>query len=85
MADSNGSSDLDLLEWLASGERGCEEVMDAWHLMPGLPVWEDANVGDWSGASKWTGACREHARGTRFLGRQEFPAPPKFGTPTASL
>ena len=35
---------LDLLEWLASGERGYEEVMDAWRTScPRLPVWEDAN------------------------------------------
>ena len=35
---------LDLLEWLASGERGYEEVIDAWRTScPRLPVWEDAN------------------------------------------
>jgi D-3-phosphoglycerate dehydrogenase len=35
---------LDLLEWLASGERSYEEVMDAWRTScPRLPVWEDAN------------------------------------------
>jgi hypothetical protein len=35
---------LDLLEWVASRERGSEEVMDAWRtLCPRLPVWEDAN------------------------------------------
>jgi hypothetical protein len=35
---------LDLLEWLASGERGYTEVMDAWRTScPRLPVWEDAN------------------------------------------
>jgi hypothetical protein len=35
---------LDLLEWLASGERGYEEVIDAWRTScPKLPVWEDAN------------------------------------------
>jgi hypothetical protein len=35
---------LDLLEWVASGERTYEEVMDAWRtLCPKLPVWEDAN------------------------------------------
>jgi hypothetical protein len=35
---------LDLLEWVASGERSYEEVMDAWRTScPRLPVWEDAN------------------------------------------
>jgi hypothetical protein len=35
---------LDLLQWLASGERTYEEVMDAWRTScPRLTVWEDAN------------------------------------------
>jgi hypothetical protein len=35
---------LDLLEWLANGDRSYEEVMDAWRTScPKLPVWEDAN------------------------------------------
>jgi hypothetical protein len=35
---------LDLIEWLASGERTYTEVMDAWRTScPRLPVWEDAN------------------------------------------
>ena len=35
---------LDLVEWLASGERTYEEVMEAWRTScPKLPVWEDAN------------------------------------------
>lgn len=34
----------DLLAWLATGEKGYEEVMDAWRTScPRLPVWEDAN------------------------------------------
>ncbi len=34
---------LDLLEWLASGERTYEEVIDVWRTScPKLPVWEDA-------------------------------------------
>jgi hypothetical protein len=34
---------LDLLEWLATGERGYAEVMEAWRTScPRLPVWEDA-------------------------------------------
>ena len=35
---------LDLLEWLAQGERSYEEVMAAWRTScPRLTVWEDAN------------------------------------------
>jgi hypothetical protein len=35
---------LDLLEWLAQGERSYAEVMEAWRTScPRLPVWEDAN------------------------------------------
>ena len=35
---------LDLLEWLAAGERSDQEVMDAWRTScPKLPVWEDAS------------------------------------------
>lgn len=35
---------LDLLEWLAAGERSYAEVMDAWRTScPRLPVWEEAN------------------------------------------
>lgn len=35
---------LDLLQWLANGERTYEEVMDAWRTScPRLTVWEDAS------------------------------------------
>jgi hypothetical protein len=35
---------LDLIDWVASQERGYEEVMAAWRTScPRLPVWEDAN------------------------------------------
>ena len=35
---------LDLLEWVASGERSYDQVMDAWRTAcPRFPVWEDAN------------------------------------------
>jgi hypothetical protein len=34
---------LDLLEWLASGERTYHEVIEVWRTScPRLPVWEDA-------------------------------------------
>ncbi len=35
---------LDLLEWVAKGDRSYEEVMAAWRTScPRLPVWEEAN------------------------------------------
>jgi hypothetical protein len=35
---------LDLLEWVANGERSYDEVMAAWRTScPRFPVWEDAN------------------------------------------
>ena len=35
---------LDLLEWLAAGERSYADTMDAWRTScPRLPVWEEAN------------------------------------------
>jgi hypothetical protein len=35
---------VDLLDWLATGERSYDEVMEAWRTScPKLPVWEDAN------------------------------------------
>ena len=35
---------LDLLEWVGSGARPYDEVMDAWRTScPRLPVWEEAN------------------------------------------
>jgi DNA-binding PadR family transcriptional regulator len=44
MIDTVEALILDLLEWVASGERSYEEVMDAWRTScPRLPVWEDAN------------------------------------------
>lgn len=44
MIDAVETLILDLLEWVANGERSYEEVMDAWRTScPRLPVWEDAN------------------------------------------
>ena len=44
MIDTVEALILDLLEWLASGEKSYEGVMDAWRTScPRLPVWEDAN------------------------------------------
>ena len=35
---------LDLLQWLAAGERTYQDVMEAWRTScPKLPVWEEAN------------------------------------------
>jgi DNA-binding PadR family transcriptional regulator len=44
MIDTVEALILDLLDWVASGEKSYEEVMDAWRTScPRLPVWEDAN------------------------------------------
>ncbi len=44
MIDAVDALILDLLEWLATGEKSYEEVMGAWRTScPRLPVWEDAN------------------------------------------
>jgi hypothetical protein len=51
---------LDLLQWLANGERTYEEVMDAWRTScPRLPVWEDANDRGL--------IASEHANGRRII------------------
>ncbi len=43
MNDAVDALILDLLEWLANGERSYAEVMNAWRTScPRLPVWEDA-------------------------------------------
>ena len=45
MSDAVEPLILDLLEWVAHGERGYAEVMDAWRTScPKLPVWEEANA-----------------------------------------
>jgi hypothetical protein len=44
MFDAVESLTLDLLEWVANGERSYDEVMDAWRTScPRFPIWEDAN------------------------------------------
>ena len=44
MFDAVESLVLDLVEWVANGERSYDEVMDAWRTScPRFPVWEAAN------------------------------------------
>ena len=44
MFDAVESLVLDLLEWVANGERSYDDVMDVWRTScPRFPVWEDAN------------------------------------------
>lgn len=44
MSDTVDALILDLLEFVANGERSYAEVMEAWRTScPRLPVWEDAN------------------------------------------
>ncbi|QCI67098.1 hypothetical protein [Phreatobacter stygius] len=43
MTDPIDALILDLVEWVARGERSYAEVMEAWRTScPRLPVWEDA-------------------------------------------
>jgi hypothetical protein len=45
MSDAVEPLILDLLEWVANGERDYAEVMEAWRTScPRLPVWEEANA-----------------------------------------
>lgn len=44
MADAVEALILDLLDFVAAGEKSYAETMDAWRTScPRLPVWEDAN------------------------------------------
>ena len=44
MSDAVDALILDLLEWVAGGERSYAEVMETWRTScPKLPVWEEAN------------------------------------------
>ena len=44
MIDAVESQILELLEWVANGERSYDQVMDAWRTScPRFPVWEDVN------------------------------------------
>ena len=67
---------LDLLAWLAKGERTYEEVMDAWRTScPKLPVWEDANDRGLVVREEANGRCvvRITAAGLALLGRRKTP------------
>ena len=68
---------LDLVEWLATGERTYDEVMAAWRTScPQLPVWEEA--GDrglvTTDAKNGPSIVRITPRGTELL-RQSRPFP----------
>ena len=50
---------LDLLEWVAAGDRSYEEVMDAWRTScPRLPVWEEANDRGLVARDEVEGVCK---------------------------
>ena len=50
---------LDLLEWVAAGDRSYEDVMDAWRTScPRLPVWEEANDRGLVARDEVEGVCR---------------------------
>jgi hypothetical protein len=66
---------VDLLLWVANGERSYEQVMEAWRTScPKLPVWEDANdrglvmTDDVNGRS----IVKITAAGRAFLERREI-------------
>lgn len=64
---------LDLLEWLAKGDRDYVEVMDAWRTScPKLPVWEDATDQGFVvvEAAKGRTIVRITLRGRDFLGER---------------
>ena len=45
MSDAVEPLIVDLLLWLADGERRYDEVMDAWRTScPKLPIWEEVNA-----------------------------------------
>ena len=59
MSDSTVESlILNLLEWLAEGERSYEDVISAWRTScPRLPVWEDAYVRELATVVEVNGRC----------------------------
>ena len=66
---------IDLLLWLAKGERTYEEVMDAWRTScPKLPVWEDANDRGLVVREEANGRCivRITAAGAALLERRKL-------------
>ena len=67
---------LDLLEWLASGERTYDDVMDAWRTScPRLTVWEDANDRGLIATGQVNGRrlIRPSAAGVALLGARTRP------------
>jgi len=68
---------IDLLQWLAGGERSYAEVMDAWRTScPKLPVWEDANDRGLVTMETVNGRSivRVTPSGFAFLARQKHPS-----------
>jgi hypothetical protein len=65
---------LDLLAWVADGQRTYEEVMDAWRTScPKLPVWEDASDRGFVIREEVSGRCivRITPAGLAFLKQRE--------------
>ena len=66
---------LDLLEWVAKGERSYEDVIDTWRTScPRLPVWEDANDRGLVREEEANGRCivRITASGLALLERRKL-------------
>ena len=67
---------LDLLEWVAQGDRTYEEVMDAWRTnCPRLTVWEDASDRGLIAVEQLAGDClaRPTPLGDAFLKARRLP------------
>ncbi len=65
---------VDLLRWLAGGERSYDEVMNAWRTScPRLPIWEDANDRGLVATENVNGRSivRITPSGLAFLGKQK--------------
>jgi len=59
---------LDLLEWLARGDRSYDETMEAWRTScPRLPVWEEANDLGLVSIERSHGRSRVNVTGTGFV------------------
>ncbi len=68
---------VDLLRWLAGGERSYDEVMNAWRTScPRLPIWEDANDRGLVAMESVNGRSmvRVTSAGLAFLEQQKHPS-----------
>jgi len=75
---------VDLLQWLASGQRTYQEAIEVWRTScPKLPVWEDARDRGFvaQGNSDGRELVRITPAGLDFLRQQETPPKPGASRP----